>query len=210
MPKKSSIVHDKVDVVPFHSSGSYTLSSGTSSIPIYPASFSRVASIGETFCLYRFSKLEYRIMPNSTITVAQGAAYEPGITDTDPTTLAALSEGLNAVILSIRQTVPSDWARLNRSDLMGYLPWYKTVAGSTTTEAETQGEILLVGTGTEVVFVEVRGVCEFKNPISAGSTPMVELKQKALDKERERLLYILASGRSKNSPTATGSRAAVP
>ncbi len=197
------MAHEKPVKVPFHYIKAYTLSGGATSENVAPASFPRLGTIADGYALYRFTELKYRIVPDSTITARQTACYIPGAVDTPPSSSSQASEILEAVCLGTRQTTPSDWGKCQPRDLTSYLPWYKTVVGSPDPIVEIQGALFMVGTGTEQVVVEYRGICEFKNPIDTASTPQLR-QEKLLAMERERLLRILASGGPTSSTAQVG------
>lgn len=181
--------HEQSRVEPFHFHTSTALVAGATSVNVAPASFPRMAIVADSFALYRVTELEYRLLPAGTITGNQAAGYIPGAVDTPPSTVIQLSETLESVILPIRQTVPTNWAKLQWADLKSYLPWYKSVIGTTDPVDEIQGTIFFCGSGTETVSYEVRGIFEFKNPISASNTPM--LREQKILKEKARLYELL-------------------
>ncbi len=122
----------------------------------------------------------------------QAAAYYPGVVDTTPTTVGAVADSLFSTLLGTAQAKPTDWVNIPRQSLQGYLPWYKTIAGTLDPSEEVQGNIYVCGTGTEIVHVEFMGVIEFKAPAAAANTPMIR-KAQLLEKEKQRLLQILAA-----------------
>ncbi len=195
-----SIRHNKPVRVPFHALVSQTLSTGSGSVGLGPAQFTRPAAIAEVYELYRIPELEFRLHPDTASNGIQVAAMIPGVVDTPPTTFVTASESLNACVLGQRSSQPTEWVKCQSRDLMSYMSWYKTVIGSPDTDVEIQGAIYLVGGSTDTIKLEVRGVFEFKNPVGPGQTPMV--RELVLARERERILKILAS--SPSSTTAIG------
>ncbi len=196
---------NKIERVPFHFFTSITLSAGAGSANLAPATFPRLAILADTYALYRFVSLNYRIRDGNG-TSDQVVSYLPGAVDTPPALNAANSEALNSVILGVGETVPSDWARLKWADLKGYLEWYKTVVGTPDPVDEVQGAIYATGTGSETVKIEFRGVCEFCTPINSGSTPAMR-RERMVMRERERLLALLSQapathGNLAQSPTS--------
>jgi len=186
-------IMDKVIKVPFSGINAVTLSGGAGATPIQCSTFGRIAAIADTFELYRFVRLKYRIHANATSrTGLQTSGYYPGIVDTTPTTNAQVGENLHLCVLGISQVVPSNWVNVSKSALTGYFPWYKTIAGSVDTSEEVQGNIYHVGAGTEIVLLEVQGVVEFKSPSSTGNTPAMRSAKK-LEAERARIIKILGS-----------------
>jgi len=145
--------------------------------------------------LYRITELEFRLHPVSGRTTVQAAGYFPGVVDNQPTQPAAVLESLNATMIGTGATQPTGWVKVRGDALKGYFPWYKTVQGSLDISEEVQGNIFVVGTGTETYSIELRGWAEFKNPVATGSTPLSRQQrsvQLAL-KQRETLLKALAS-----------------
>ncbi len=196
MPKKQQQTkyreqHDTCESHSFHGVIATTLTSGASLIQISPNSFPRVTTLADTYALYRFRDLKFRILPDTAITAMQSAVFQPGVVDTVPANVAAAMQGLNAVALPIRQVVPTNWVELNQKDLASYTPWLKTAFGTVDPDQEIQGNIFLNGTGSEVVTVELRGVVDFKNPINTGSTP--EVRARLVAAEKKRLLNILSA-----------------
>jgi hypothetical protein len=194
--------HEKVERIPFHSAITGVMSGGSGSFNIAPATFGRLNTVADTYALYRFSDLRFRMRPMATRSTLQSAAYLPGAVDTVPSTPNANAEALESVVLGATEVVPTEWAVVKNRDLMSYLPWYKTIVGSPDPIIEIQGAIFLNGTGTDAYAVEVRGICDFKSPINTASTPMLA-RQALIRKERERLLYLLTSGSTATSGVAS-------
>ncbi len=167
------------------------LASGAGTVVCNPAGLSiHLATLADTYELYRIKELEFRLHPNSTRTAAQVAAYYPGVVDTPPSTAGTIAENLNRVVLGSTSTVPTNWCKVDPPALQGYLPWYKTIAGTLDSSEEIQGYIFLVGTGTEVYSLELRGICEFKNPVATGNTPQVRAALKR-QQDKQRVLELL-------------------
>ncbi len=187
-----------------------TFISGTYPISLLPGAVSgHLGSIADTYELYRFTELMFRLHPAVSRTGNQTVAYYPGVTDTFPSTGTTNMESLNAATLGGASTVPTEWVRLKRKDLQTYSPWLKTVQGTPEAALEVQGNIQLTGPGTDNFLFEMRGVCEFKNPVVASSTP-AERRAKALEMRRKELLAILASPaadtQTLGKPKGVGSR----
>ncbi len=205
------VTHNKVESVRFHSFLNTTINAGAPvQALINPTLSGHLQTIGDTFELYRFTELWFRLQAPATANQGGGttAAYLPGVTDTYPTTATTNLESLNGCYLSVRATVPTEWVRLNRKDLSGYQPWYKTVQGTPEVADEVQGVINFTGSSSDVVLCEFRGVVEFKNPVNAASTP-AERRAKALEMQRKKLLSILASPAETSTlgkPKGIGSR----
>ncbi len=194
------------DRVEFHGYyASAALAAGVGSVNVNPLGLSsHLAALADTYDLYRIIELEYRLLPNSTITAAQLAAYYPGITDTQPTSAATCAENLDCVILGSQQSVPTAWHKVNKQSLQGYFPWYKTVQGSLDSSEEVQGSIFVVGTGSETFSLELRGVAELKNPVAIGNTPQLRTARRQ-ENQRDKILAILSTPAAA-SQQSTGSR----
>ena len=176
--------------MPFRSFIATALSGGVSTIPVSPNSnlCTRLLALADNYAQYRFLDLKYRMFRVSGATSVQAAAFISGVTDTGPSSILTGVETGNATILGAIQTVPSDWVNVPRSILAGQLPYYKTVVGSPDAIDEIQGNLYLLGTGTENVHVEVRGTIEFKQPVDAANTPSLEVRaRRILEKEKARL-----------------------
>ncbi len=186
-----SQMSNKVLRQPFHFYSSFGLTSGAASINISPATFPRVLTIADGFALYRCVELEFRLVPNGN-TDSEVAGYIPGGVDTPPTTVLQVSEILNSVVLSADATKPSQWAKLRWNQLRGYMEWYKTIVGTLDPTEEIQGAIFVAGFPASAgpVWLEFRGVFEFKNPVPTASTPM--MREAFLVKEKQRLLKLLS------------------
>jgi hypothetical protein len=198
---------------------SAALVAGANNLALNPAVTSRLAAIGDTYEFYRLKALKFRLHPNGTQTSVAGAAWQAGVIDTAPATVAQLAEGVNNTLLGSRATVPSAWCQVPRKDLAGAFPWYKSVQGTPDVSEEIVGYIFLTGTTTEAYNLEVRGVMEFKQAIAPANTPMeielrsrlrMERQQAQAAKEREALMKVLTplpSVRPGFYPAATGIQA---
>jgi hypothetical protein len=181
--------HDRVESIVFHDLIRTTLSAGVGGATIVPTQFNTITTVSDAFALYRFSRLEFRLIPDGARTQTQVAGYYPGTTDTLPSTQPQVAETLSSCVLGATQTIPSEWVRLNASDLKGYLPWYKTKVGTPANEFEIQGNVYTVGSGSESYCLEIRGICELKNQLSVSQTPMV--RDRLGKEDRDRLLALL-------------------
>jgi hypothetical protein len=99
-----------------------------------------------------------------------------------------------------RQTNPTNWVSVPKSELAGPFPWYKTIPGGTDVTEELPGVIYVAGTTTDPYTMEVSGVFEFKSSIATNNTPAaVVLKQQlrdvrvrsALERRRAEMLAVL-------------------
>jgi len=168
---------------------------------LLPALFPRPSVEADVWAHFRVRKLSMRLMPTSPSTVAQALGYVGGLEDTAPSTFSQVSELIPSAIKGVGQTVPSSWIRVPRVDLAGPFPWYKTISGAADVTEESPGQIIAVGTGTEAVTIEFKGIFEFKTSVAAANTPsalkMRELVRKERTEsaraiERDKLLKILA------------------
>jgi hypothetical protein len=187
--------------VPFHYLLQATAASNVFAFPIQPNMCSHLQDVGNTYALYRFKKLQFRLLPSGSTRVGdqQAVGYIPGVVDTAPNTYSQVMEIIPSVALKGVQTVPTEWVRLNRNDLGTYQPWLKTVPGSPATDVEIQGNIFgycALPTGT--FDLELRGVCEFKDPLQDNQTP--ESRARVMEKEKERLLRILSFSAGSKTP----------
>lgn len=185
----------------FHSCINGTLVSGLTSVGLAPSSFARVLVEADVWALFRVRKLAFRLLPTSPSTVAQAGGYIGAIQDGPPATFAQIVELLPSCIKGVGQTVPTSWVHISKSELAGPFPWYKTIAGTPDATEESPGTIYVVGTGTETVTVEFKGVFEFKTGVNSANTPLAlrlreEMRSERLnlvrERERNTLLRILA------------------
>jgi len=195
--------------MPFHYVQSGTFTAGLFGLLLSPAAFPRVAIEADVWAHYRVRKFSFRLLPTSPVTVAQAASFIGGIQDTNPSTLAQVTEILSSCVKGVGQTTPSSWVHVQRDELAGPFPWYKSVAGTADPTEESPGTISIVGTGTETFIIEFRGIFEFKTSVATGNTPLAirlrelvrrERLEAAQRNERAVLLKILSPG---SSDTAT-------
>lgn len=156
--------------VPFHRLNAITLSgvTGQNTYAVNPqtAQLGALSEVGDQFDLFRCSRLKYRIHPMSASNTAlQVGAYVPDV-DIQTSSTVQLSESPIATCQSIFSGVPSQWINVPRAQLKGMLDWYKCTADSGAAEFESQGLLVFVGGLGEVLTFEVRGVMDFKNPVS--------------------------------------------
>jgi len=180
--------------IPFAIINTTNSASGLKSIPVTPLMTPRLTILADTFDEYRFVDLKFRILPIGSLnTDIETACFEPGVVDTPPGNNVQQSESLASVYMGGGESVRSPWCNVPKGVLSGYFPWYKTVAGTTDTAEEVQGNIFTFNSlaDTTPVVLEIRGVCEFRAAINATSTP-AERVQIARRKEKERIVSILA------------------
>lgn len=171
------------------------LASGLYNTDVYPGFAADLLAIADVYQFYRFSSLSYRLMPAQGSMLpagAQTAVFIPGVVDTPSGgQQSSLAQLRHHVTLTPRCTVPTRWARLPRSVLMSYQPWFKTIAGTPSADTEYQGKLFIAGNGTDSFHCEIKGVCEFRQLVVAGMTPMLSYDQRML-REKQRLLSILS------------------
>lgn len=158
----------------------------------------RILSMADGYEFYRLTKLEFRLLPSTTSAAASRASsmtacYLGGVTDTAPSNTQLASECVHHVYLGNSSTVPTEWCHVNRKELAGYNPWYKTVVGSPDPSTEVQGNIFVISpSGTDTYVMQLRGIVQFKGSVPTGSTPMVR-QLNEMRREKERLLKILSA-----------------
>jgi hypothetical protein len=170
--------------MPFSYVVSGTFTSGLFGLALTPAAFPRVAVEADVWAHFRVSKLSFRLLPTSPITVPQAASFLGGVQDTNPSTFAQVTEILASCSKGVGQTTPSSWVRVSKSELAGPFPWYKSVAGTADPTEESPGTISIVGTGTETFIIEFKGVFEFKTSVATGNTPLAIRLRELVRKER--------------------------
>lgn len=166
------------------------LVTGTSRLQMFPDAIG-YQQIADQFELWQLRSLRYRIIPGGTITGNQAAAYIPGIVDNFASAdVSTLSQVPFTAILGTRQTNPTPWISVPRSQLSSYASWYKTVQGTPDTDLEFQGYLYLAGTGSDVLWLDMETTIALKNKVAQGLTPQLRRDQ-AMISERDRLLKIL-------------------
>jgi len=202
--------------LPFHYFVAVGTSAGAGQVNMLPAAFPRVLEVADSFDMYRVSKFKFRIgPPNSTLaastTAHQVAGFYPGVTDNAPASINDVSENIYSTVRWGNQTTPSDWVEVPKTVLQGYVPWYKTVAGSIDAALERFGSMFVFSSdaSTTSVTIEYRGVFEFKGPANTGATP-ADRRKKMLLEEKVRMLKILALSEEKDKPCPSGSRSTPP
>jgi len=155
--------------VAFHRISATTVSgvTGIATIPVNPQStqLGDLDDVGNQFDLFRVAKLKYRLHPMDPANLVGALAYVPDI-DVQTATATQLSGSPIAAVMTPFSGVPSPWITVPPSQLKGMLDWYKCVADAGAAEFESQGTIYLACGLGDVLYWEVRGIMEFKNPVS--------------------------------------------
>jgi len=179
------------------------LSGGLNTIAVSPAQFPQALDYADAFTMYRVTRLRYRLIPVSGMTATMVAAYIAGVTDTAPTTLTILGILPHAAILGATQTTPTQWCTVPANCLRSYMPWFKTIVGTTDVAEEVQGNIYVRGGSTDSTLLEIDAEFAFRQPVSTSMTPM-ERGRAAVAQERERLLRILSGDPVSPAPASQG------
>jgi len=167
--------------------------------------FPRVLEVADSFDCYRIAQFWFRILPAvSSATGLHAAGFYPGITDGAPASINDVSENVYSVVKGINQTVPTQWCKVPRQVLQGYVPWYKTVAGSIDAALERVGTMFYFESagGIGPVQMEFKGVFEFKGSANTGATPAARQRRMLLE-EKNRMLKILALSETDEKPART-------
>ncbi len=163
-------------------------------INLHPAVIPRLVSIGDTFSLYRFTRLRMTIHPTravSSVPTSFALAYQPGTSDTAPATVQIMSECSAFLFCSPSQTVPQT-AVISRSKLMGENAhqWYKTKdSGNVQVWDEIQGQFFQICSGDlngESVF-KLEYECEFTGTANTAITPLNKLTETPVKQPKEQL-----------------------
>ncbi len=172
MSKRNGKGRDKC-FVPFHIIISSGLTTGTASFLLQPSATwgSRVLAAADEWAHFRVKSLKFRAHRTSSITATQVVGFVGGVQDTPPATSTDIAQLLPSVILTTTTTVPTEWCSVSPSELAGPFPWYKSVAGAADATEESPGYMCVAGTGSEVYFIEARGVFEFKTSVATANTP---------------------------------------
>jgi hypothetical protein len=189
-----------------------TAASSLVTIPINPNNTlsTRVSTEADAWALYKVTRLRFRLRRPGTAGASpagtyQVAAFVVGVVDATPTQ-SGLNQAYGRVVLMNQETVPTEWSVVPAADLVGYQPWYKTIAGSPATTSEVLGNIYIcTGSATDDTAIEIQGTFVFRDALAPSLTPMmVDLKERerlqkviqAQQVERERLVALLAGNAS--------------
>jgi len=200
--------------VPFHAIDPITLAAGSNSLPCSPNNSlsSRLAGIADDFDEYRLIKLRYRVrIDNTSSSSPAGAAFYPGVLTTAPTTIATLGENPYISVRFATDDVVLPYTVIPRGILAGEQSWYKAQKAPITADDAIPGTIYFVGTGSDVINLEVDGMFEFRGESDPVNTPAPvsvlvakmerlaaslevarRLEAEAAQKERTRLLKLLS------------------
>ncbi len=165
--------------IPFQQIVISAMTAGSFQLAVSPPNFGVLAEIYTGYSLYKFTRLEYQLLPrlNGTTDSSITLAYYPDATVTAPGSVNAAMENLDAIIQMDAATVPTKWHKVPPSRLKGLIPWYKCQPDASASDFEQQGTLQFFGTSTEATYGLVRGVCEFKNPVDS-STAMKRIKDR--------------------------------
>jgi len=178
---------DPIERVPFkllttfNAAGGSTLNAPTiNAINLSPAIDSRLASIGDAFQWYRFSKLHVTLVPSITVTNDTYATvgYIPRVPNTAPTSHGELVALPASAHKGAGQSVPAKMM-IGRNILLADAPikWYQSIVGTEDTQWEIQGQyifaanVVSAAVATPLVYM-VEGVCEFKGRSALTQTPL--------------------------------------
>jgi len=184
----------------FHEVLTVALVAGANNEIIRPDTFgTSITALSDGYDLFKCVRFSFRIFALTTSAIAGVVSSVP---NTLPTTIATVSELLDSVYhLGPQQTGWSEWVRVNGSVLAGPYPWYHTRAGTFLETESVPATLVLAGSSTNTVVVEVRGTFTFKDPLPTSSTPSAlllrarakqEEEQAALVKRKAELLKVLS------------------
>ncbi len=211
MPKQSGKKDSQL--CPFHYILQGTAAGNVFQFNVQPSSNfgTRVVVEADVWAHFRVKNLKFRLHPSAGSGSA-AAGFVGGVQDTLPGTLAQVSELLPSVFTSTDSTVPTEWALPTRQELAGALPWYKSVPGSADATEESVGSMCVWTSGaTDVFYLEMRGVFEFKTSVSTGNTPAQlarvmaerdERREASRARQRDLLLEVLAAPQRSSPPQA--------
>jgi len=183
--------------VPFSAIIIVTPAGGVASVNVAPTAaglgIPRLTTVSDPFEKYKFRSFRFRVVQNGTgaATFDQVVAYVGKTATTVAlTTLLELTETGNYSILSSGNTSNGNWVNVPKSILAGMLPWYQTQGGNAAsdTEEDNQGTLYLLGSATQPIHLEVRGVIDLSMAADPANTPTpVGVLQKRIELMEERL-----------------------
>ncbi len=160
------------------------IAAGLTQVRLVPATFNRASAIGDNFAFFRFTKVEFIIVPdiyNSATDAVSSLAigYIGGVApDTPPASVDDVLNLPNSRMHGYGKTVDTVFT-VGKKLLVGETPlkWYKTVAGTLDSSFEDQGGLFLYlvkrGAGTLGNWVcHVKYTVEFTGFLASGNTPM--------------------------------------
>ncbi len=201
--------------IPFHFLNLNSAAATVFYVPCNPQNLSsRMASEADAWSLFKLTKLRFRLHPRATTSGGSVAGgYYGTVADTPPATQAQVMELLASTYLSYQQTKPSDWVNVSPKELAGPFPWYKSIPGAADATEEQPGSLAFCTSGaTDLLAVELEGVCVFRDSIATANTPlMVSLQLKmreeraraAAERRRSKLLLVLGGAQPSS---VTGAR----
>ncbi len=185
--------------VPFHAFRVDTMTGGALQIQLQPSGWAALNGMYPAFELFKFTRLRYRFQPRlngSTDSFIVVGYYPDSVQAAVPTTIQLAMDNLDAIIQSDHATVPTAWHSVPASRLKGMISWYKCTADAADPNWESQGLLQFTGAGVEAVYLEVEGICEFRNPVDA-SVSMARMKDIArkeiLDEMKKTVIQTSAS-----------------
>lgn len=193
------------ETCPFHVVTLLTLSAGGAyAANLNPTTMAstRLAAEADNWAHFRMRSLKFRIFPQSATPAPPcSVGFVGGVQDTAPATLGTVGELLPSAFMSGAQSVPSDWVSVRKNELAGPLPWYKTIPGTADATEEAPGVIVAGGTANGLIYLEMRGVVEFKTSVAPANTPAevamraklrAERVARVKQAEKEKLLAVLS------------------
>ncbi len=176
MSKKGS----KVAKEECHFFSAQTLSAGAQQLQLTPSSMgTSIQSVSDGFALFRIRSLRFRIF-------AFTGGCAAGVITSNPN---AGPTGSRAILMELPdavnheaslQTVPTEWIHVRKATVAGPFEWYHTRAGTYDVTEYVPCTMFFVGSGTNVVNVEIRCMFEFKDPVPTSSTPMAVTLRKQI------------------------------
>lgn len=180
------------------------LVAGAANLVLSPSQLgSAIVSVSDGFDFFRWKRLRFRLFASTTPSFAGVVSGSPNV----PPTIAGDIMQLQAAVthLGPLETQWSRWVTVPKGVISGPLPWYHTRVGTFSVTEANPCVLVVGGTGTNAINVELEGVLTFKDPIPTSATPVALLyRQKARDeevraltqRERDRLLKLLGTAGS--------------
>lgn len=176
----------------FHCLVSTTAASNSVAVSVSPsglAAFStRLVTAAEQWTKFRVLSLKFRSHPTAT---ALSVGYTSGIQDANTFSgNIALMEMIPAAFQAAVRVDPTEYVRVQKIDLVGPLPWYKSLTGGADATEEAPGQLVVRTAGaSDAVLIELRGVMEFAGSVPPANTPEeLALVRKLFQLRRDRAL----------------------